>query len=328
MTAVGAPTPGTRAGRRPAGVAGHQAGMTLVELLVAMTIGLFLIGGALYVYSQSRNSYQAGDSLARLQESARFALDTLEPDVRLAGYWGRHAEPALVTVAAGLAVTCASGGADATDWALDRLDEPAGASDDAYDLPCPAFNGTPRAGSDVLVVRHVSGEQVTPEAGQIQALSTLGGSLLVNDGTGPGPEEIINDVVVNAYYINDRSSFDPALPSLRQLTLARNGVLRDEEVIPGVENLQVQFGLDANRDGTVERYVDPDDPAVAGARIGAVRLWLLVGTPAEESGYQDAGSYQPLDGDLAPIVPGEPGYPADYRRLAVTKTIQLRNQSL
>ena len=44
--------------------------MTLVELSVAMAIGLFLIGGALYVYSQSKNSYRAGDSLARLQESA------------------------------------------------------------------------------------------------------------------------------------------------------------------------------------------------------------------------------------------------------------------
>jgi type IV pilus assembly protein PilW len=305
-----------------------QAGMTLVELLVAMTIGLFLIGGALYIYSQSRNSYRAGDSLARLQESARFALDTLEPDIRLAGFWGRHAEPALVTVPATLTVTCANGGADATDWALGRLTETAGASDDVYDLPCPAFGGAPREGSDVLVVRHVSGEQVTPEVGQIQALSTLGGSLLVDDGTGPGPDEVINDVVVNAYYVSDRSSFDPARPSLRQLSLARNGVLRDEEVIPGVENLQVQFGLDANRDGSVERYVDPDDPAVVGARIGAVRLWLLVGTPADEPGYQDTGVYQPLDQDLAPIVPGDPGYPAGYRRLTITKTIHLRNQPL
>ena len=43
-----------------------QRGMTLVELLVAMSIGLFLIGGALYMYSQSKNAYRAGDSLAKL----------------------------------------------------------------------------------------------------------------------------------------------------------------------------------------------------------------------------------------------------------------------
>ena len=57
----------------------YYLGMTLVELMVAMAIGLFLVGGALYVYSQSRSSYRSGDALARLQESARFALDTLEP---------------------------------------------------------------------------------------------------------------------------------------------------------------------------------------------------------------------------------------------------------
>ena len=70
--------------------------MTLIELTVAMAIGLFLIGGALYVYSQSKNTYRASDSLARLQESARFALDTLEPDIRLARYWGLNSEPALI----------------------------------------------------------------------------------------------------------------------------------------------------------------------------------------------------------------------------------------
>ncbi|HXK57222.1 MAG TPA: prepilin-type N-terminal cleavage/methylation domain-containing protein, partial [Gammaproteobacteria bacterium] len=69
-----------------------QGGMTLIELMVAMSIGLFLIGGALYMYSQSKNTYRASDSLSRLEESARFALDTIEPDIRLARYWGRNAE--------------------------------------------------------------------------------------------------------------------------------------------------------------------------------------------------------------------------------------------
>ena len=125
--------------------------MTLVELTVAMAIGLFLIGGALYIYSQSKNSYRAGDSLARLQESARFALDTLEPDIRLARYWGLNSEPARINVPAGIAVTC---GGVAPDW--DPLDLAAAVQvrDDTYDLNCPSFHDTPRAGSDVLILRN------------------------------------------------------------------------------------------------------------------------------------------------------------------------------
>ena len=63
-----------------------MSGLTLIELMVAMSIGLVLIGGALYVYSQSSNSYRAGDSVARLQETARFALDDMEANIRHAGY--------------------------------------------------------------------------------------------------------------------------------------------------------------------------------------------------------------------------------------------------
>lgn len=308
----------------------YQRGVTLVEVMVASAIGLFILGGALYIYTQSRSSYRSGDALARLQESARFALDTMEPDIRLAGFWGRHAEPALLAVPGSLRVTCGNGGGDVTDWALGELTRAVAGNDDTYDLPCPAFAGAPRANSDVLVVRHASGGTATPEVGQIQVLATLAGGRLTDDGSAPASNEVLHDVVVNAYYVSDQSSFDPGQPALRQLTLVRNGVMRDEEVIPGVENLQVQYGIDADGDGNVERYVDGDDPVMAGEpRIAAVRLWLLVATPAEDASFRDPDVYQPLDGDLAEIRPGtDDDYPARARRLTVTKTIHLRNQPL
>ena len=66
--------------------------MTLIELMVSMTIGLFLTWGAFQVYLQSKSNYRAAEVMTRLQENARFALETLEPDLRLAGFWGRHRE--------------------------------------------------------------------------------------------------------------------------------------------------------------------------------------------------------------------------------------------
>lgn len=314
-----------------------QRGMTLVELTVAMAIGVFLIGGALYVYSQSRNSYRASDSLARLQESARFALDTLEPDIRLARYWGLTSEPARIDTT-GIAVIC--DGADASPWALD-LPAAVESRDDDFDLPgCDSFNDNPRTGSDVLIVRHAdpwqAGVEPAPDAARLQVQSTLAQGRLFADGVDPGlgADASINNVTINAYYVSNESSFDPDLPSLRRLVLGPNEEFDDEEVIPGIENLQVQLGVDTDRDGDVDRYVDGDHPLVTpGAagfapqgRVIAVRLWMLVGIPADDQAWIDEQAYATHDADLGDLVAGSPDYPAGFRRLQVSKTIFLNNE--
>lgn len=325
--------------RRSAPVQAGQQGMTLVELMVAMTIGLFLVGGALFVYSQSKNTYRAGDSLARLQETARFAMDTLEPDLRLARFWGRSASPGRITTAPGIIVRC--DGTDVTDWALD-LQGAVEVRDDTYDLDCASFRDDPRPGSDVLVVRHAEpwtgGAPPAGEAGRLQVSSNLRGGQVFNDGNPRdlGPDTSTHNVVINAYYVSQQSSFDPTLPSLRRLTLRADGTVGEEEVIPGVENLQVQLGMDTDRDGDVDRYVDGDHPLVtpgaagfdAGARVAAVRLWMLVGTPADDQAWVDQRLYPTPDADLGDLAAGTAGYPASNRRIQISKTIFLNNQDL
>ena len=63
--------------------------MTMVELLVALAIGSFLMIGAVQVYNQSRQAYVINDSIARVQETAQFAMDTVEADLRMASNWGQ-----------------------------------------------------------------------------------------------------------------------------------------------------------------------------------------------------------------------------------------------
>ena len=65
-----------------------QYGMTLIELMVALAIGAFLMIGAITVFMQSRTTFRVTESLSRLQENARFALQVLEPEIRMAHFWG------------------------------------------------------------------------------------------------------------------------------------------------------------------------------------------------------------------------------------------------
>jgi type IV pilus assembly protein PilW len=120
------------------------------------------------------------------------------------------------------------------------------------------------------------------------------------------------------------------VPTLRRHRLIGGGAggptIVDEEVAPGVENLQLQLGVDVDADNTVDRYVNPGDPIydpaavgyVPGARILTARIWMIIRGIDIEPGIQDGRDYEPGDVDL--------GVQNDtFRRMQVSKTILLRN---
>lgn len=65
-----------------------QSGLSLVELMVAMVLGLLLIGGVLQIFLSSKNTYTTNLALSKVQESGRFAMDFLTFDIRNASYRG------------------------------------------------------------------------------------------------------------------------------------------------------------------------------------------------------------------------------------------------
>ncbi len=64
-----------------------QGGFSLIELMVAIVIALFLIGGVLTVEQGVKMAYQANDSLSQLEDNERFAMSTIAAIVQRAGYF-------------------------------------------------------------------------------------------------------------------------------------------------------------------------------------------------------------------------------------------------
>lgn len=62
-----------------------QRGLTLVELMIAMLLGLIILGAVVSVFLANRVSYNAGENLGRVQENARLAFDLMARDIREAG---------------------------------------------------------------------------------------------------------------------------------------------------------------------------------------------------------------------------------------------------
>lgn len=66
---------------------GGQAGLTLLELLIAMSLGLLLLFGIGTIFVGSNQTYRVQEQNARIQESGRFALEILGRSIRQAGYF-------------------------------------------------------------------------------------------------------------------------------------------------------------------------------------------------------------------------------------------------
>jgi type IV pilus assembly protein PilW len=318
-----------------------QRGVSLVELLVASAIGIFLTSGAMLVYVESRDAILVSESVARMQENASFALALVEPDVRAANYWGMHGAAEMIdgkaTDPEPLAVTV--NGDCATDFSID-LETPIGGANGTVpvDWTCIAADEH-QALSDLLVVRRAADEATDAaslEAGRIYVRSDESPRGELFTGTEPpgySPLAENHRLISHVYYVRPWSYVDAdgnrdGLPSLRRKVLGRfagQPTITDEEVIPGVEDMQLQLGVDTDGDEAPNLYVDPDNDTVLdglGATVVSVRLWLLMRTEREELGYEDKATYTFAD---VTRKTGTAEFPDPFRRLLVRRTIALRN---
>ncbi|MDH5502076.1 MAG: PilW family protein, partial [Gammaproteobacteria bacterium] len=138
-----------------------------------------------------------------------------------------------------------------------------------------------------------------------------------------------HDLLINSYYVATDSALIPGSPTLRRKSLQTLGgapTIVDQEIAPGVQNMQLQFGVDVDEDNTVDRYVNPGDPIldpadaafIPGSRVITARIWLVVQGVEREAGIQDTRNYSPGDVALG-------NFNDARRRIQVSKTILLRN---
>jgi type IV pilus assembly protein PilW len=351
-------------------------GFSLVELLVALTIGSVLISGAVYVYSQSRKTSMVSDTVARLQENGRYVFSVIEPDIHLGGYYGFSNLPMNIKFISGGVSTTAIVAEDLQS--RDEDQEVAGIDDaqvcgknfavnviatvqgsnDNYGLECDPHSksGGYLEGTDTLTIRRTTnapadglGEGVN---GRLQILMSRLSPInqyMLADGELPSSPALIKDfvqvrdLIVNTYYISEDSTEPSAvgLPALRVKQLGDGPAFSEDddvEIMRGVEDLQVQFGIDTgdydgtagidngndeNNDGIPDvaigqatRYVDPDKLPV-GFQVVSVRVWIMLRAEQEEQGF--------VDNKLYKYAGREYSKNDGFRRVLMSRTIQLRN---
>jgi type IV pilus assembly protein PilW len=296
------------------------AGLTLIELMIALAIGSVTLLGAVRLYAHAATIIRTGQSVQALEEAAQLALGALRRDIELAGFFGfirRDPTDPFAAVAIPMLAVRNDCGAN---WAI-RIDQPITGSDNVYDWRCRAYAGLPLPGADTLVLRYAGPRQSDAlESGRVylRTDATGRGEIFAARGAGAVPEQpltMTHALQVRGYYVSRTSAGDVSqslTPSLRVKHLSERGgraSVIDEEIQPGIEDLQVEFAT-AN-----DRFIGAAELA-ADDRIRAIRIWLLVRSPFRENGL---GTYS------IPAFAGRPlrRFSDGYRRRLVTTTIRI-----
>ena len=307
-----------------------QHGFTLLELLIASALGLVVLMTATEMLVSARQVERLDRAQARVHDSARFATGLIARALREAGYPGCHpafrrnllidgADPAWppADVAAGIAPAAAGDALVIRRMrSLGRARILAPPATDEH-LPLDRDHGI-RTGQTVMVAGAASADCVLfrQTAAAPDMLDRGPGVESLNRIPSEGYRPIAGEVEIltperTVFYV-DEAVGRPGVRSLYRRRDSRGG--RREELIVGVEQLQLRLGLDETTDGYVDRYV-PAAQRPAGADVVAVRVDLLV-TSQRAPGVLDA-PMRLESGDAAPD-----------RRLyePVTLTVALRNR--
>jgi type IV pilus assembly protein PilW len=214
---------------------------------------------------------------------------------------------------------------------------PVQGSNDVFELgrdrtsACNPYQGRAQLGADTLTLRRVETQTSTAENARIQVyaarLASQSSQLLFADGLAPGAVDADHEIrtfVVRSYYVARDSVGVRNFPALRVKSLTRSGAavtFDEDEVMPGVEDLQVQFGIDAGgAEGGAIRYVNADFADLPRVQVVAVRMWLRLRADELEVGFDDAQTYQYANVTYTPL-----GAERRFRRVLMSRTVAVRN---
>ena len=302
-----------------------SAGFSLVEMMIAATVSLFVLGALLAVVATSSSTGSTRARGAELQDAGRYALEQIKGDLLHAGFLGIsslfYPDQPLGFAVTNVCDSTTVGQLSQRVWGLNDTNP--------YSATCiPAASYST---GDVLVIRGLNPAPVTGAFSSTKVYyhsSYEKGGAFKGPGTaaetdctgtyfrGPCLDYLVSEAV---YYISPYTTSateSPMVPALYRLRLSGGPAMVSELVASGVENMQIRYGV-FQTDSTT-KYLAAD--SIAGADWDAVRsvqIWLLMRSSITDSGYQNNSTYTMG----AQSITVNDGYP----RLLLSTVVTLRN---
>ncbi len=332
----------TRAGRGHVG--GRQAGLSLVELMVALVAGMLVVATVTALAINTSRTQDELSKSSRQVENARYALQVLNDEVRHAGFYGRFSNK---STPSSLPDLCDYDTASAVDGhfeaeEFDFLSIAVHAFDNASVPGCIANNIDQADDTDVLVVRRFSdvGDgwplyvQSTPR--RIAPVSSPGDSVITEP---TGDDAPVHRYRTDVYYVAPSNSPSEVcggesgpsadIPTLMRLRYDGSSGWCGEPLAEGIERIHFDLGVDYSGDGVPndsssgadDAYVRTPEELDQLANVVAVRVHVLARTDEPTPGHEDVAEYVLASDGSVTAGPFED----EYRRRVFATTVRLTN---
>lgn len=208
-----------------------QKGFSLIELMISMVIGLFLLSGIASSYLSSKQASVNRSETSLLEDNGRLALEVITKSLEHTG----HApnifleNPFIESLADVVADTCLDGTTNVVNTGIFRV----AADNDVL-------------GQDTIGVMFHGGDNIFTDCtgNTMDAVAPVGCRLRSLPNVNAAPE---SSKIYNSFYVDNTN---------KTLECAGSRSAVGVTIAEGVENIQFLYGVDNNSDGTVDRYVN------------------------------------------------------------------------
>jgi type IV pilus assembly protein PilW len=316
----------------------NQLGLTILELLISLTVGLFLFAGVLSIFIGMRTTTEETTSYGALQENARFALNIISEDLQRQAFWGDYTGD--IDLASLIeTVDPATIGGDCVGGGVNNASFPVavGAFRTLWGVTVTAANNMncitdARIGSDIIQIKRAVANPL--DVGDIQAnryyIRSSANAAAIFAGNGAVP--VINHSRIweyqhHVYYVREEQVGTETVPVLVQGTLSNTAsVMNMGMLVEGIEMIKFMYGVDMDGDGIVDSFVSADDmldnlwDQAGNINILSVKVFVLARDIRPDQKYENKNVYQLGDSTV-----DFSGNSDNYRRLLMSSTVSLDN---
>lgn len=332
----------------------QQQGISIIELMIAMVIGLLILGGVIALFANTSGARDEIEKASRHMENGRYAMQLLVEDFYMAGYLGEYV-PSSNTALVALPDPCLTDlnligninpgtGVPINPEAAPMLLHIQGINNTASTPTCIS---DVKSGTDIVVIRRTStcsalnptdancdayaagtpylqvsgcNTDIPNSAGSARrySLASNSASLTLNR-VGCTNTAAIRRFRTHIYFIANNNLSGDGVPTLKRAELGSGGFT----IVPlaeGIEQLQVEYGIDtsATPDGVPDSYTATPATVSDWWKTVALRVHLLSRSDTASASYTDKKTYTLGDTDFGP-------YNDHYRRNAYTAAVNLPN---
>jgi type IV pilus assembly protein PilW len=318
-----------------------QAGFSMIELMIAITIGLVIITSLVGILAASSSGSATNDRTSEILSNGRYALNSVKEELREAGFRGyTWALPSTPSPWTDPTSGCFDTGGSAATF-ITNLDQGVWGSDNANPFPANCIPSTSYlSGTDVLVIRRVSNTPVTSplKANTVYFQSSYSQGKMFRSTSVPTAPTFTGQLPLGTFTLNTSvyyvspftttASENPLVPALWRVSLQSDGTMAKELVASNIERMQVQYGIPTTVPD--DQFYDTiagtsyettsTDGTVNWGNVGSVRLWLLARNSTAEPGYKNTQTY----------TMGNQSYTVNdgFRRQLFTTVVSLRNMGV